>query len=76
VIRIPIRITNETFAALQILARQEYRDVRQQAAWIIEHELEVRRLVTVETQTDSEPAEVEALTRPLESQQAVKNATC
>ncbi len=49
--RIPIRLRDESLTALQILARQEYRDLRQQAAWIIEHELERRGLLVIETQT-------------------------
>ena len=38
--RIPIRLSDESLTALRTMARQEYRDVRQQAAWIIEQELE------------------------------------
>ncbi len=50
--RIPIRLRNESIDALRTLARQEYRDVRQQAAWIIEHELERRGLLIIESQSD------------------------
>lgn len=38
--RIPIRLNDECTMALQALARQEHRDIRQQAVWIIEKELE------------------------------------
>jgi hypothetical protein len=48
-IKIPILLTDESLSALQILARQEFRDVRQQAAWIIEHELVERGLLVIET---------------------------
>jgi hypothetical protein len=44
-IRIPIRLNDESLTALRTLARQEYRDVRQQAAWIIESELAKRGLL-------------------------------
>ncbi|GAB4540884.1 MAG: hypothetical protein Fur002_08370 [Anaerolineales bacterium] len=50
--RIPIRLRNESVNALRTLARQEYRDIRQQAAWIIEHELERRGLLTIEPRAD------------------------
>lgn len=43
--RIPIRLDDESLTALQTLARQECRDVRQQAAWIIERELKRRGLL-------------------------------
>ena len=43
--RIPIRLNDESLTALRTLARQEYRDIRQQAAWIIECELERRGLL-------------------------------
>ncbi len=39
VIRIPIRLDDKCLEALRVLARREFRDVRQQAAWIIEQEL-------------------------------------
>lgn len=50
-IRIPIRLNDESLIALRTLARQEYRDVRQQAAWIIERELERRGLLLEEAIT-------------------------
>ena len=47
--RIPIRLSEECYSALQILALQEFRNVRQQAAWIIEQELERRGLLDNES---------------------------
>lgn len=45
--RIPIRLQDESLDALHTLAKQEYRDIRQQAAWIIEQELERRGLLVI-----------------------------
>lgn len=53
--RIPIRLNDDSLIALRSLAKQEYRDVRQQAAWIIEQELERRGLLVIETQAGSVP---------------------
>jgi len=65
-IRIPIRLNDESLTALRTLARLEYRDVRQQAAWIIEHELARRGLLVIETQADPAPvAAVPAGASPL-----------
>ena len=52
-VRIPIRLNDESIPALQILAKQEYRDIREQAAWIVEHELERRGLLVIGTPADS-----------------------
>lgn len=46
--RIPIRLNDECLDALRTLAKQQYRDVRQQAAWIIERELERCGLLPVD----------------------------
>lgn len=53
--RIPIRLNDDCLIALRSLAKQEYRDVRQQAAWIIEQELERRGLLVIETLAGSVP---------------------
>lgn len=74
-IRIPIRLTDESLTALRTLAKQEYRDVRQQAAWIIEHELERQGLLIIETQTNSVSASVDALVRAHEIKQEGENVT-
>jgi hypothetical protein len=46
--RIPICLRDESLTALRSLAKQEYRYVPQQAAWIIEHELERRGFLVLE----------------------------
>ena len=53
--RIPIQLRDESLIALRALAKQEYRDVRQQSAWIIEQELERRGLLVIGIAADSEP---------------------
>lgn len=54
-IRIPIQLRDESLIALRTLAKQEYRDVRQQSAWIIEQELERRGLLVIGTPAESNP---------------------
>ena len=58
-IRVPIQLQDESLIALRTLAKQEYRDVRQQAAWIIENELTKRGLL--QTAEDPKKSEGDAL---------------
>ena len=39
--RIPISFNEASLSALQVLALQEHRNIRQQVAWMIEQELEI-----------------------------------
>jgi hypothetical protein len=48
--RLQIRLSEECFSALQVLALQEFRNARQQAAWMIEQELERRGLLESESE--------------------------
>ena len=65
-VRIPIRLNDESIPALQILAEQEYRDIRQQAAWMIEHELERCGLLAIK----ADPPRVE--TSPTPAKEKIK----
>lgn len=51
--KLVIYINESDIAALRILAQQEYRDPRSQAALIIRQELVRRSLLTQEQKTDS-----------------------
>lgn len=46
-----IRLQDEEMGALVILARQEYRDVRLQAAWLVKQELIKLGLLDIEPET-------------------------
>lgn len=70
--RIPIRLNDESLTALRTLARQEYRDVRQQAAWIIENELAKRGLLQL---TQADPASVTALPAETKPNEGGSDAT-
>jgi len=71
--RIPIRLSEECLSALRVLALQEYRDIRQQAAWMIEQDLERRGLLVVETQSDPAPIALSADSKPNKGGMNVSN---
>jgi hypothetical protein len=52
VIRIPILLDDKTVAGLVALAKQEYRDPRQQAAIIVYNELKRRGYLTEKLRTE------------------------
>ena len=58
-VRIPILIDDGAAHALAVMAKSEYRDVRQQAAVIIRGELERRGLLPA---VKSEPEQMEVIT--------------
>lgn len=45
--RIPVSFNEASLSALQVLALQEHRNIRQQVAWMIEQELEKQGLLEI-----------------------------